>query len=64
VQPVPHINLMKDDPLLSEVDVAGTWFDAEYVRRYYEARRTGLWFWDHDLYWDQQAEIAERLRCA
>jgi hypothetical protein len=55
---------MIDDPLLSEWDVEGTWFDPDYVLRYWEAQRTGLWFWDHQLYWDQAAEVAERLRCA
>jgi hypothetical protein len=43
---VQHITTMNDDMLLpSELDVAGTCFDADYYWRWIEAQRTGCWFW-------------------
>jgi hypothetical protein len=54
-----QLKRLEDDPLLTEIDVAGTWMDPAYMLRYWEARRVGLWFWQHELYWDEQARIAK-----
>jgi hypothetical protein len=56
------IDDLKDDPLLTEVNVAGTWMDPNYMLRYWEAQRVGLWFWAHSLYWDEQARIEKAFR--
>ena len=40
-----HITAMKDDFLLSETNVEGTSFDADYYWRWIEAQRVGLWQW-------------------
>jgi len=53
---------MKDDFLLTELNVEGTFFDPEYMLRYWEAQQVGLWFWAHEPYWDQLAEVEKRLR--
>jgi len=59
---VLHITPMKDDFLLTELNVEGTFFDPEYMLRYWEAQQVGLWFWAHEPYWDQLAEVEKRLR--
>jgi hypothetical protein len=40
---VPYINRM-DDPLLTETQVEGTYFDANWWR-WIEAQKRGLWMW-------------------
>ena len=49
----PHyMTGMEDDFLLSETNVEGTFFDPEYMLRFWEAQQVGLWFWAHEAYWD------------
>jgi hypothetical protein len=68
VRQVPHIAGMTDelinDPLLTETNVEGTWMDPNYMLAFWEAQRVGLWFWQHELYWDEQARIEKLLRGA
>jgi hypothetical protein len=42
---VAYIPRMIDDPLLSETQVEGTYFDANWWR-WIEAQKRGLWVWD------------------
>jgi hypothetical protein len=52
--------------LLTETDVEGTWMDPEYLWRFWEAQRVGLWVWAEEwqpYYWDQFVHEKSRPHC-